>query len=200
MTEILLTTFNVLGEIRNEIYRLVLVFSRAVSIEPSIHGQRSLLQTCQQIHEEATMIYYNQNAFFISSCLTGIHNITGFLYSKDVGKMVGILIFVHTLDDEQKTTLQDSMIFTDSFMGILISLDPYDKFTDMVVRDAKAVADEILRAGVPESSSIVFKQRHEKASRIEARVDDLRILFDTELRSAVSMSGLQCITAGLCLG
>lgn len=59
--------FNLPGEIRNRIYRLVLVHQPDCNILP-LSGKRSsapLLHTCQQIRSEARSIYYGENNFHV---------------------------------------------------------------------------------------------------------------------------------------
>jgi hypothetical protein len=92
------------GEIRNEIYRLVLLSSYIIVIKPStIRGQRSLLQSCHQIRKEALKIYYCENTFSVGSRGSSINNITKFLSAKDKssGRMVSQLTVVHVLGREE---------------------------------------------------------------------------------------------------
>ncbi|KAK5124414.1 hypothetical protein LTR85_001631 [Meristemomyces frigidus] len=51
------------GELRNNIYRQVLVSDQSVVIDKDSHAQPALLQACKQMREEASAFYYKENHF-----------------------------------------------------------------------------------------------------------------------------------------
>lgn len=93
------------AELRIEIYRLALVSKDSITVNRSqIRGQRSLLQTCHQIREEASKIYYSENAFTITSARRDINRIPQFVSTKDksIGQMISKLTITHFLDKKQE--------------------------------------------------------------------------------------------------
>lgn len=62
-------------ELRNDIYRHVLVSDAAIDIgSESSATQPSILQTCRQIREEAESIYYHENIFAATASPYGMGN------------------------------------------------------------------------------------------------------------------------------
>ncbi|PPJ54496.1 hypothetical protein CBER1_02475 [Cercospora berteroae] len=55
--------FSIPGELRNRIYRLVLVKEHDVLVSHTGYTRSGLLGVCQQIAAEATAIYYEENTF-----------------------------------------------------------------------------------------------------------------------------------------
>lgn len=53
------------GELRNEIYRLVLPHHEIIKIREGTSKEPALLAVCRQIHKEASYIYYCENRFHI---------------------------------------------------------------------------------------------------------------------------------------
>lgn len=51
------------GELRNQIYRLILVQDDPIKLTPTDHEQPALLRTCKQIRDEATSIFIEENQF-----------------------------------------------------------------------------------------------------------------------------------------
>ena len=95
------------GEIRNKIYRLVLVSDPdwAITIKPAhMRRQRSLLKTCYQIREEASQIYYGENIFLTTSLNADLFHTTRFLRSPDqsIARMLSSLTLVHSLSQPQQ--------------------------------------------------------------------------------------------------
>ena len=62
--------FTIPGELRNAIYRYVLVEDEQdeIQIDDSNHVQPALLRTNAQIREEASKIYYEENRFVVKIC------------------------------------------------------------------------------------------------------------------------------------
>ena len=51
------------GELRNRIYRYVLVSDETIHIDPDCFQQPALLRTCTQVRNETSSIYYKENDF-----------------------------------------------------------------------------------------------------------------------------------------
>lgn len=54
------------GELRNVIYRLVLLSDKRIKIDKTHRKMPSLLRTCQQIYAEARSIYFGENSFQVT--------------------------------------------------------------------------------------------------------------------------------------
>lgn len=55
--------FTLPAELRNEIYRLVLLSQSRITIGARNHEQPALLRTCRQLREETSSIFYDENRF-----------------------------------------------------------------------------------------------------------------------------------------
>lgn len=55
--------FSLPGELRNQIYRLVLVQARSVRLKPDHNSEPSLLRICRKARREATRIHREENRF-----------------------------------------------------------------------------------------------------------------------------------------
>jgi len=54
------------GELRNHIYRLVLLESIDVYVDRSNYKQPPLLRTCRKMRKEALQIFYKENRFMVA--------------------------------------------------------------------------------------------------------------------------------------
>lgn len=91
---------NLPGELRNKIYRLVLVKSKAFTVKLQFGGSRttSLMRTNKQIYQETSSIFYEENTFcFPQSLFVGAPIIA------QLGKLYHL--------SEQRLQMMTSMIF-----------------------------------------------------------------------------------------
>ena len=79
------------AELRNEIYRLVLVAEDEIEVLPqNIHNRTALLKTCQQTRQEALMLFYASNTF--STTYTYLNGSKVTLWLKAIGRDAAKLI------------------------------------------------------------------------------------------------------------
>jgi hypothetical protein len=172
------------GEIRNNIYRLVLVSSKTVPVKPSLCRQRSLLQTCYQLRDEASKIYYSENTFSISSQRCIDKGLSGFLADISKGRTITKFILLVKLDSCQEDycgEIMECMKQRD-----LDSVQMYSgDLRRSVKEDAVTVARELLSAGVQLQAITVDLSKKEYIGNLEHVLPNLRDIFETQLRDVM---------------
>ncbi|PPJ57822.1 hypothetical protein CBER1_00176 [Cercospora berteroae] len=70
--------FGLPGELRNRIYRLVLLEQNAIQVVDTGYARPGLLTTCQQIANESTVLYYEENKFDVRAWDYNPHSLYNF--------------------------------------------------------------------------------------------------------------------------
>jgi hypothetical protein len=180
------------GEIRNEIYRLVLLSSDVIVIESStVRGQRSLFQTCHQIRKEALKIYYCENTFSVGTRGSSINDITKFLSAKDksIGRVVSQLTVVHVLGREEmvKACLIAAAVCGSCDLATAQKIG--DELRGMVVKSGTAAARKLLHAGISLCAiTVTLPERHGPECTSDT-VHQMRDIFVAQHLAIVEMYG-----------
>ena len=190
------------GEIRNSIYRLVLVSSNTIIIKAStIRRQRSVLQTCHQVREEASKIYYGENTFTIDSNLTNIHvntdhrnttdmrNITRFICEEDksIGRMISKLIVVHKLEATQMIKLEQFAAAVYLRSNLADGQKRIDELQEMVAKSGTVVGRELMHIGIPQRAITVVLPEKNWSDELNDILREMCDIFATQVRAEVEM-------------
>ena len=143
------------GELRNPIYKLVLISPTAVDILPTQPLEPALTRTCKKIRHECRDIFWSENEFRIDICRYPIYRAGGPIYEGE--DWVGVMW--HVEDDAAKDSIEMKLVdTTPSFIGLSKWLKVADaerlacvKKLQVVVHYRNGGIRESLRYGLPEA-------------------------------------------------